>query len=66
VLLGPLAPVAEACRGLGVTTPFLGSTLKGCSLSVGDSHWIWAVQDDYLVDTLAHEIRHTHEGAWHP
>jgi hypothetical protein len=63
VFLGAWPRVQEACRAIGVTGE---GVIFGCWLKAGDTHWIWASEDTQLADTLAHEIRHTHEGLFHP
>lgn len=64
VLLGSPSAVDEVCRRVGVNAPS-EIAVKGCWLKAGAAHFIWAAEDLALQDTLAHEIRHTHEGQFH-
>lgn len=61
VLIGPVSRVIEACRGI-TNSPY---EARGCYLKAGNTHWIWVSEDTELANTLAHEIRHSHEGEWH-
>lgn len=63
VLIGPWSRIQEACRGIGAVGE---GAILGCWLPAGDTHWIWVADGSTLADTLAHEVRHSHEGHWHP
>lgn len=64
VLLGPANRVDDACRGLGIDT-VAGQRVRGCYLKAGDAHFMWVAQDMDEADTIAHEWRHSIEGAFH-
>jgi hypothetical protein len=65
VLLGSPPRVDEACRSVGIDA-VAGQRVRGCYLKAGDAHFMWISQDLDEAETIAHEWRHSIEGAWHP